>query len=140
MGEGPPALSGAVGCFTYFAGALDQHGFFFYSRTRINLFVFGFWAKQSTETEFKIAQERTSFWTTARRVCARRAERIYRGKTSGRHFVPPIKSLQKSLSVLLWCIYTTTLEPILAKIVELGERLRAPPQAGLHLKQNFIFL
>ena len=31
-----------------------------------------------------------------------------------------------------------TLEPILSKILEAVERLRAPPKAGLRLKQNFL--
>ncbi len=37
------------------------------------------------------------------------------------------------------CIYTTTLEPILAKVSDFDERLRAPPKAGLRLKQNFLY-
>jgi len=41
---------------------------------------------------------------------------------------------------LSWCIYTTTLEPILAKISDADERLRAPPKAGLRLKQNFLYI
>jgi hypothetical protein len=38
------------------------------------------------------------------------------------------------------CIYTTTLEPILAEISDFDERLRAPPEAGLRLKQNFLHI
>jgi hypothetical protein len=37
------------------------------------------------------------------------------------------------------CIYTNTLEPILAKMSDVDERLRAPPKAGLRLKQNFLY-
>jgi hypothetical protein len=40
---------------------------------------------------------------------------------------------------LAFCIYTTTLEPILAKISDVDERLRAPPKAGLRLKQIFLY-
>ena len=93
-------------------------------------------AKQIRD-RIKIAQERTSFWPTARRACARRAERISPHKINGRHFVPPTIWLSKSRKVLSWCIYTTTLEPILAKMSDADEHLRAPPKAGLRLKQNF---
>ncbi|OGF63106.1 hypothetical protein A2926_00635 [Candidatus Giovannonibacteria bacterium RIFCSPLOWO2_01_FULL_44_40] len=41
----------------------------------------------------------TSFWPTARRASVRRAERIYRGKTNGRHFVPPTDSSVKNRKV-----------------------------------------
>jgi len=40
----------------------------------------------------------------------------------------------------LWCIYTTKLEPILAKISEFDERLRAPPKAGLRLNKIFFYI
>ena len=71
-------------------------------------------AKQIRD-RIEIAQERTSFWPTARRACARRAARIHQGKINGRHFVPPTIWLSKSRKVLSWCIYTTTLEPILSE-------------------------
>jgi hypothetical protein len=67
------------------------------------------------------------------------AARIHLGKINGRHFVPPTIWLSKSRLVLSWCIYTTTLEPILAKMSDFDERLRAPPKAGLRLKQNFLY-
>ena len=74
--------------------------------------------KAITETEFKIAQERTSFCTTARRPSGRRAALILRRKINGRLCEPPTNWLQKSRSVLWWCGFTTTLETILAKIPE----------------------
>ena len=46
---------------------------------------------------------------------------------------------QHSLFFLL-CIYTTTLEPILARISDFDERLRAAAKRRLRLKQNFAFL
>ncbi len=76
-----------------------------------------YWASQIRD-RIKIAQERTSFWPTARRACARRAARIHQDKINGRHCVPPTIWLSKSRKVLSWCIYTTTLEPILSKILE----------------------
>ena len=60
------------------------------------------WIKEA-ENLPKIAQERTSFWPTARRACARRAARIHRGKINGRHFAPPTIWLSKSRPVLSWC-------------------------------------
>jgi len=50
-----------------------------------------FVGKANVRQNFKIAQERTSFWPTARRASARRAVRIPRTKTSGRLCEPPTK-------------------------------------------------
>ena len=47
---------------------------------------------------------------------------------------------QNSLTFPTWCIYTTKLEPILAKISEFDERLRAPPKAGLRLNKIFFYI
>ena len=45
------------------------------------------------------------------------------------------EGLEPSREIL--CIYTTTLEPILARIAEFDERLRAPPKSGLRLNKIF---
>jgi len=39
-----------------------------------------------------------------------------------------------------WCIYTTKLELILAKISEFDEHLRAPLKAGLRLNKIFFYI
>ena len=62
---------------------------------------------------------------------------ICRGKTNGRHFVPPSEWLVKNRKIKFWSIYTITLEPILSEIPEVVERLRAPPKAGLRLNKIF---
>ncbi len=46
---------------------------------------------------------------------------------------------REALTFPTWCIYTTTLEPILAKISEFDERLRAAAERRLRLKQNFLY-
>ena len=43
-------------------------------------------------------------------------------------------------NLLLWCGFTTTLEHILAKISDFGERLRAAAKRRLRLKQNFLYI
>ena len=50
---------------------------------------------------------------------------LLRRKISGRHSVPPTIWLSKSRKVLCWCIYTTTLEPILARIADISHAPRA---------------
>ena len=90
----------------------------------------------------ELCSARTSFWPTARRGSPRRAARIHRGKINGRHFVPPTNWLQKSRPVLSWCIYTTTLEPILARISEMDERSAPPPAAAKRRpasQKNFLY-
>ncbi|MBI5621447.1 hypothetical protein HY933_01095 [Candidatus Falkowbacteria bacterium] len=46
---------------------------------------------------------------------------------------------QETLTHEITCIYTTTLEPILAKISDFDERLRAAAKRRLRLKQNFLY-
>jgi hypothetical protein len=43
------------------------------------------------------------------------------------------------LQIPYWCIYTTKLEPILARISDSDERLRAAAKRRLRLKQNFLY-
>jgi len=71
------------------------------------------------------SQTTTSFCKTARRAKARRAKLIPLSKRNGRRFAPPANSSGKKKKVLLWSIFTTTLELILSKIRDKNNR---PPR------------
>ena len=49
-----------------------------------------------------------------------------------------MKNLHFKVRIFI-CIYTTTLEPILAKMSDADERLRAAAKRRLRLKQNFLY-
>jgi hypothetical protein len=61
-------------------------------------------------------------------------ETLARRKISGRRCAPPTNSSVKNRKVKFWCIYTTTLELILAKMSDFDERLRAAVKRRLRLK------